>query len=169
MKGRAISFYLTILFGSFALGGAIWGRVTTHWSIHTSLLVGEFDACHACAGDLGFPLTVNEGKDLTPARTGPPGEDVLGPRVGSGPVELTIRYSLPEHRAAGFTDLLHDLRRTRLRNGANIWHLERSSPAAAQCELKERVVFGSWQEYTGTIAARPNGTRCLSAWHGSIT
>ena len=40
VKGRAISFYLTVLFGSFAIGGALWGKVTTQTSIQTSLLLG---------------------------------------------------------------------------------------------------------------------------------
>jgi MFS family permease len=148
VKGRAISFYLTVLFGSFALGGAIWGRVTTHWSIHTSLFVGGESMLAMLVLAIWFPLTLNEGKDLSSARIGPPGEDVLGPRVGSGPVVLTMKYILPEHRVPGFTDLLHDLRQTRLRNGANKWHVDRANPAPAQCEMTERVIFGSWQEYT---------------------
>ena len=33
VKGRAISFYLTVLFGSFAIGAALWGAVATRWGI----------------------------------------------------------------------------------------------------------------------------------------
>jgi len=37
VKGRAISFYLTVLFGSFAVGGAIWGPFTRTHTIGASL------------------------------------------------------------------------------------------------------------------------------------
>jgi hypothetical protein len=67
VKGRAISFYLTVLFGSFAIGGALWGRVTTHFSIHASLLIGGTAMALLLVLAKWFPLTINEGLDLSPA------------------------------------------------------------------------------------------------------
>lgn len=150
VKGRAISFYLTVLFGSFAIGGALWGRVTTHFSIHASLLAGGVSMLAMLSLARWFPLTLNEGKDLALARTGPPGEDVLGkrPESASGPVQMCVRYSVPAHRVAGFTGLLHDLKLTRLRNGASRWRVEHGELVENQQQLTERVIFPSWQEYT---------------------
>ena len=149
VKGRAISFYLTVLFGSFAIGSQLWGSVATRWGIHAALLAAGISMLALLVLAIRYPLTLNEGKDLALARTGPPSEEILGRKPeGTGPVQLTIKYHLPEHRIPGFTDLLHDLRRTRLRNGASKWHLDRGNTTPAQCELTERVVFGSWQEYT---------------------
>jgi MFS family permease len=149
VKGRAISFYLTVLFGSFAIGAQLWGWVATRWGIHAALLAAGISMLALLVLAIWFPLTLNEGKDLALARSGPPTDEVLGRKPdGSGPVQLAIRYSIPEHRVSGFTDLLHDLRRTRLRNGASVWRLERTDKGPAQCELTERVIFGSWQEYT---------------------
>jgi len=149
VKGRAISFYLTVLFGSFALGAAIWGRVTTSHSITFTLLAGGISMLAFLTLAIWFPLTVNEGKDLAHAYQGMPGDDVLGQRPeGSGPVRATIRYKVPTHRAQGFTDLLKDLRLTRLRNGAKRWQLERQEAPEDQTHFTELVTFGSWDEYT---------------------
>ncbi len=76
VKGRAISFYLTVLFGSFAIGGAIWGRVTqhftvgTHSGISTSLLIGGVSMAVMLVLAKWFPLTLNEGMNLAPAFAG---------------------------------------------------------------------------------------------------
>ncbi len=149
VKGRAISFYLTVLFGSFAIAGELWGRVTTHFSIHTSLLAGGISMMAMLVLAIWFPLTLNEGKDLALARTGPPPEDLLGPKPeAAGPVQVAIRYGVPTHRVEGFNGLLNDLRRTRLRNGASQWIVERTDTSATQCELAEHIIFRSWQEYT---------------------
>jgi MFS family permease len=154
VKGRAISFYLTVLFGSFALGGAVWGRVTTHTSIHTSLLFGGVSMLCLLVLAVWFPLTLNAGKDLSPAHTGPLSEELLGRRPeGAGPIQLTIRYEVPAHRAQGLTDLLHDLRAMRRRNGLTRWHLERTD-AGGKTAFSEVLIYSSWEAYTRACSRR---------------
>jgi hypothetical protein len=149
VKGRAISFYLTVLFGSFAVGAVIWGKVTTAHGIHVTLLAGGISMLALLTLAIWFPLTLNAGKDLAPAYSGKPGDDVLGARPeASGLVRVTIRYKVPTHRARGFTDLLNDLKLTRLRNGAKRWQLERQEGSDDQTLFAELVTFGSWDEYT---------------------
>ena len=147
VKGRAISFYLTILFGSFALGGAIWGRVTTHWSIQTSLLWGGISMLATLLLARWFPLTINEGKDLSPAHKEVTA-DLLGERPqGSGPIRIGVRYRVPSHRSRQFQEVLRDLRIIRLRNGARKWALEPGEATDGHTILTERITFPSWLEY----------------------
>jgi len=143
VKGRAISFYLTVLFGSFAVSGAIWGHVTTAFSIHASLLAGGVSMLALLTLAFWFPLTLNEGKDLTMASI----EPITASEI-IGPVQLVMRYQVPSQRGPGFEDLLHDLRRTRLRNGARRWHFERGEESGRQLQFIERVTFTSWSHYT---------------------
>ena len=142
VKGRAISFYLTVLFGSFAIGGAIWGRVTTAHSIHVSLLAGGVSMLALLTLAIWFPLTLNEGRDLTLS----PSEPITASEI-VGPVQLVMRYQVPAQRVSGFEGLLHDLRRTRLRNGAKMWALEHGVEADRQIQISERVTFKSWSHY----------------------
>ena len=147
VKGRAISFYLTVLFGSFAVGGAIWGRVTTHESISVSLLLGGTSMLALLALAYWFPLTLNEGLDLAPAHSGAP-EDVLKRKPQqAGPVRVAVRYRVPAHRSEGLQDVLRDLRLTRLRCGARQWELEPAGADDGAAHLKELITFSSWDEY----------------------
>lgn len=147
VKGRAISFYLTVLFGSFALGGAIWGRVTTHTSISTALLLGGVSMTLLLSLAYWFPLTLNEGLDLAPVHTGAP-QDVLDLKPAeSGPVRVAVRYRVPAYRAEGLWDVLHDLRLTRLRSGARRWELQNENEAGATVSFTELITYSSWDEY----------------------
>ena len=147
VKGRAISFYLTVLFGSFTIGAVIWGHVTKASSIHTSLLLSGVSMLALLLLARWFPLTLNEGKDLGSAHPGPP-EDVLRLKPeGTGPVRVVVRYRLPAHRAEGFRQVMRDLRSSRLRSGARHWRLESSSIAETQTEFAEQITFANWDEH----------------------
>ena len=157
VKGRAISFYLTVLFGSFAIGGVIWGHVTTDFSIRTSLLSGGISMLTLLLLAFWFPLTLNEGKDLATVYKSTPPNNVLGPKPGeSGPVRLTNRYRVPAHRAEGFRSVMHDLRLTRLRNGARSWRLEDSQAPEGQVAFTEFISFPSWHEYVRSYSRTTN-------------
>jgi MFS family permease len=84
VKGRAISFYLTVLFGSFVIGAGIWGNVTKAFNsgahptgVSVSLLIGGIVMGGLLVLARWFPLTLNEGLDLTSAFIGPPPEPLL--------------------------------------------------------------------------------------------
>ena len=153
VKGRAISFYLTVLFGSFALGGVVWGHVTHAKGIHVSLLAGGISMLVMLVLAVWFPLTLNEGKDLAPAYKAPP-EDLLGPATETpNPIEVAVRYRVPEHRASGLADVLrHDVRAARLRSGARRWRIEARPADGGQTELAEVLVYPSRQEYSRSFS-----------------
>jgi MFS family permease len=152
VKGRAISFYLTVLFGSFALGGFIWGKMTHAHGIHTTLLLGGVSMLALLTLAKWFPLTLNEGKDLSPAYKTPPA-DLIGVKPeGNGPLRTAIRYRVPTHRSEPFKDLLAELRRTRLRNGARQWQMEEAAGSNNQSEISEIITFSSWQQYSRSFS-----------------
>ena len=149
VKGRAISFYLTVLFGSFAIGGKVWGPLSSATSIHTSLIVGGVSMAAFLVLAKWFPLTINEGLDLTAAFAGAPPKPVLpdivppvDPNAGPlptdetpagldskfnptlrGPVEVSLRYDVHPTRVGEFLPLVRQLGRQRRRNGASSWRL----------------------------------------------
>jgi MFS family permease len=164
VKGRAISFYLTVLFGSFALGSAIWGHVTAHFTtetypgISTSLLLGGISMAAFLILAKWFPLTLNEGLDLTAAFAGAPtrpvfpdivpaADPVAGPLPASagipagldpqanptitanGPVQVSLQYDVHPTRVEEFLAIMPHVRRQRRRNGATAWRLEPASTA----------------------------------------
>jgi MFS family permease len=163
VKGRAISFYLTVLFGSFALGAAIWGRVTTAHGIHVTLLAGGISMLAFLTLAIWFPLTINEGRDLSPAYPAPPTERFGEKPQGTGPVRVATRYRVPTHRSSGFQDVMKDLRMVRLRNGASRWELEPGEESDGHTLLTERITFSSWQEYTRSFSRATKGDMLLES------
>jgi MFS family permease len=137
VKGRAISFYLTVLFGSFAIGAKIWGATTTHFTrpghagISTSLLLGGLSMAILLVLAIWFPLTINEGLDLTAATvTGPDLFPGIDPNAGptpapvAGPVDVAVEYDVDSAKAQHFLDSINQLARQRRRHGATGWRLE---------------------------------------------
>lgn len=159
VKGRAISFYLTVLFGSFALGGAIWGRVATHWNIESALLFGGLSMLAMLVLAIWFPLTLNEGLDLLPAYapssaepTGaaPIGYPLTSPADaggGGGAVEVIVEYRVERARRDAFLRDLHVLAAQRRRNGAVRWRLAEQAGGDNAVHFTERFQFHSAGEY----------------------
>ena len=111
-----------------------------------------------------FPLTLNEGLDLSAAYK--PGESPAGPSLvmgnaasevtgtgtpplnyepGYGPTEVTVAYQVDPARASEFEAVMRDLARHRRRNGATRWRLEKDSATGRHVESFR---FASYAEYT---------------------
>lgn len=163
VKGRAISFYLTVLFGSFALGAAIWGRVTTAHGIQVTLLAGGISMLAFLTLAIWFPLTINEGKDLSPAYPQPPTDQFGEQPPGGGRVRVGVQYRVPSHREEGFREVMRDLRLIRLRNGAIRWELATGESSDGHTLLTERMTFSSWQEYTRSFSRATKGDLLLES------
>ena len=154
VKGRALSMYLTVLWGSFAIGGAVWGRVTEAAGLPVSL----FSAGLIMAGLLllakWFPLTLSAGEDLSPAvKPGAPAalNDIplaaTAPASATGPTAVTIAYELTPAAQTDFASLAHQVGKQRLRNGASSWRLEEvHSSDSAVARYEERFTFSTAAE-----------------------
>lgn len=146
VKGRAISFYLTVLFGSFALGGAIWGRVTTSADIATSLQIGGGVMALMLLLAPRFPLTLNEGLDLSPAfgKDAPVVPFADGTPPPSGAVNVVVNYQIDPAREADFRTAMVQLASQRKRNGARAWKLVAGNVPG---QFKEHFGFASRKEF----------------------
>ena len=175
VKGRAISFYLTVLFGSFAIGGAVWGPLTSAYGINVSLMVGGISMAVLLILAKWFPLTLNEGLDLNAAFAGAPARPVLPdlppppdpaagplpPGIGvpggldvkanptlGGPVRVSLHYHVDPTRVEDFLGVMRHVGRQRLRNGAADWKLEPvASASGGLVQYVEVMRFRSEAEY----------------------
>ncbi|HYE21643.1 MAG TPA: MFS transporter [Tepidisphaeraceae bacterium] len=150
VKGRAIAMYMTVLFGSFAVGSPIWGRVASEVGISNASLIAGSLIIVGLLLVKPFPLTRAAGQDFAPAnRPAPPdlaGDDAA---LARAPLEAVIEYRVPVGRAEEFVRLMRrDVRLARRRNGATRWRLERRRAAAGEPEVlfRETFVFASWAD-----------------------
>lgn len=144
VKGRALSMYMTTLFGTWALGSAAWGWVAHRTSISTAMFSASLLMLAGLALVRRFPLTLNAGHDLSPAKRGPA---AAAPDVGGhrGAVQVVIEYVVAPDRVGEFAAVMRNLRLQRLRNGASQWRLDRA--AAGDGQFIEKFDFESWNEH----------------------
>jgi MFS family permease len=158
VKGRAISFYLTVLFGSFTVAGIVWGKVTTATNIQTSLFASGIAMAALLVLAKWFPLTLNEGLDLSPAFKGPQLETASHPILAlttqsaststgaapgaSGATAIAIEYQVESAREDEFLSLMHHVGHQRRRNGATAWRLDQvATPADGRVGYTETFHF----------------------------
>ncbi|MDB5319800.1 MAG: major facilitator transpoter, partial [Phycisphaerales bacterium] len=147
VKGRAIAMYMTVLFGSFAVGSPIWGKVSTAVGISNASFIA---GCLVALGSLlaiPFPLTRAKGQDFGPANRPAPADAPPGP----ADLEMVLAYPVERARAGEFERVMHgNVRPQRLRNGATRWVLapsEAGSESANGTVLYEEVfAFTSWSD-----------------------
>jgi MFS family permease len=148
VKGRAIAMYMTILFGSFAVGSPIWGAIASRLQIHNALLIAGFLVAVGSLLALPFPLTRAKGQDFGPANRpaptdAPPADAAVG-------LEMVLAYSVERARGDEFVRLMqHDVRRQRLRNGATRWQLtprEGDESSNGTIVYEEAFSFTSWSD-----------------------
>jgi MFS family permease len=142
VKGRALSMYLTVLWGSFAIGGAIWGHVTEASGLPMALMTAGIIMAALLVLSKWFPLTLNAGHDLSPALKGgkalPDDLPMLSnpPGAARGAVQISIAYKFDAAARPKFVELAHEVGKQRRRNGASSWRLEEAeqadSPAVAR-------------------------------------
>jgi MFS family permease len=152
VKGRAIAMYMTVLFGSFAVGSPIWGSVSSHFGISNALLIAGGLVCLGALLAIPFPLTRARGHDF--GLTGRPAPAADGAAsVAGGMFEMVVRYAVDHSRAHDFARLMrHELRAQRFRNGAMTWRLRHRDDHAAGADVngmavyEEAIVFANWSD-----------------------
>jgi MFS family permease len=146
VKGRAIAMYMTVLFGSFAVGSPIWGAVSSKLGIANSLLISGALVAVGALLAIPFPLTRARGHDFGLANRPAPGE----PPPDLEAMEMVLTYQVDRHSVDEFTQKMHQhVRGQRLRNGATGWRLIAAEPdedANGTVTIEEAFCFASWSD-----------------------
>jgi hypothetical protein len=144
VKGRAIAMYMTVLFGSFAVGSPIWGAVSSKLGIANSLLISGALVALGSVLAIPFPLTRARGHDFGGAN-GPAPE---GTPEHTGWLEMVLHYKVGHEAKEAFMRAMHrEVRAQRLRNGATRWRLkehEAGGESNGTVMYEEAMVFSSW-------------------------
>jgi len=127
VRARGLSLFLTVFFGTLALGSLVWGNLAALTSIPTALLAGAGLAVLLVPLTWRVKLGQGEGLDLT-ASLHWPAAPVLADRDREhGPVLVQVRYEVDPADAPAFVALLEELKRARRRSGGFGWTLMQDS------------------------------------------
>jgi hypothetical protein len=143
VRARGMSIYQMALMGSTAAGAGLWGQVATWTNIHDALAIAAVSSVVLMA--IAQRLVVDRGieEDLTPSRDFRLPSSHELPKTGR--VQVQIEYRIDPARAAEFTELMQESRRSRMRQGALDWQLLHDLYEPDR--FIEQVIDESWTEH----------------------
>lgn len=144
VRGRGLSIYGMVFFGSMTVGALIWGALATWVGLSATLLCSGMALLLAMAA-LRHKRLDSEPRDLSPAGHWPE-PVVAAPIEGDvGPVMVCIDYRIEPARSTKFVDTLNRLADERRRDGAYQWGVMRD--AADPALFTEYFLVESWAEH----------------------
>lgn len=125
VRARGLAYYLIVLFGSQALGAAIWGVVAGQVGLTATFVVAAVVMAGTTLAGRRWPLPDVSGLDRSPAVYWPEATLAFEPDADAGPVLVTAAYTVPAASSAAFVAAMSDLERSRRSTGASAWQLYR--------------------------------------------
>jgi MFS family permease len=142
---RALSLYQVAVFGGMAAGSWLWGIISTSEGVTVALLAAAFVMLICAAFGLSIPLAQTAELNLDPLRLWKEPVTAVPVEPRTGPVVITIEYSIREEDVLEFLAAMSERRRIRKRDGAINWMLLRD--LADPHLWIERYSTPTWLEY----------------------
>lgn len=146
VRARGLSVYLMVMFGSQAIGAALWGAVASRAGLVSAFLIAAGAMVAGAASFRVWPLIDTRGMDRSAVA---PWEDpvLLGEADtdSSGPVVVSLTYTVAPDAERELLTAMKSVRLSRLRTGASQWGLFRD--ADSEHVFVELFVVASWDEH----------------------
>jgi hypothetical protein len=123
--GRALALYQMATFGGMAFGSWTWGVAAEQYGTADALLIAAGLLVAGAALGLWLPLPELKTLNLDPLNRWREPHLAVDLLPRSGPVVITIEYTIREADAADFLAVMAERRRIRRRDGARHWTLLR--------------------------------------------
>ena len=145
VRGRGLSIFGTVMFGSLTVGSAIWGKVAALSGLPTAHISAGLGALIAVPLLWRWKLQTGAALDLTPSMHWP--APVLSADVGAdrGPVLVTVEYNIKPADRSGFLEALQRLKGERRRDGAFEWEV--FEDLSHEGRFLETFKLDSWLEH----------------------
>jgi MFS family permease len=145
VRGRGLSIFGTVMFGSLTLGSALWGKVATFTGLPGAHLIAAAGAVVAVPLLWHQKLQTGAGLDLTPSMHWP--EPVLSHDVepDRGPVLVTVEYLIRPQDKEKFLDAIAKFAGERRRDGAFDWGVFQDTEREGR--FVEAFKVDSWIEH----------------------
>ncbi len=155
VRARGLAFYVIVLFGSQALGAAIWGVVAGQVGLTATFVGAAIVMLGATLAGRRWRLPDVSGLDRTPSVSWSEATLAFEPDADAGPVLVTAAYSVPSANSVAFVAAMEDLERSRRRTGASDWQLYRDGADPQQ--FLELFEVPSWDTHLRQHGGRLTG------------
>ncbi len=145
VRARGLSVFLVTFTGSQAVASVLWGQLAGWVGVVTTFLVAA--GLVAVLALAGLPLRMPDIRNADPSANPYWGDVTLPIEVQptDGPILVAVEYTVPADEQAAFLESTAELRRSRLRSGANRWELYRVAETPEV--FIEAFQVGSWEEH----------------------
>ncbi|WP_373089066.1 MFS transporter [Sneathiella sp.] len=145
VRGRGLSIYITVFFGSMAAGSLLWGQLANFVGIPTALMISAVGILVLMIVTRNAHLGQGEQMDLAPSMHWPPPITTDTDAKDRGPVMTMITYTVSPAAQREFIGQMSLLAEARKRLGAYAWGLMQDAAAANQ--FIEYFFEGSWIDH----------------------
>jgi MFS family permease len=146
VRARGLSIYLTVFFGSQALGAVAWGAIAVPFGLRATFLIAAAVMAAGAATYRVWQLIDTSALDRSPAAFWPEPQLALAADPDDGPVVVRTVYTIEPDLEEHFLRAMARVRRSRLRTGATQWGLFRDGETPQV--FVELFVVVSWDEHT---------------------
>jgi MFS family permease len=159
VRGRGLSLFVTVLFGSMTVGSVIWGKMAGFVGLPDTHFAAAAGALLAMVVTWRWKLQTGVGVDLTPSMHWPAPIETHDVKQDQGPVLVTVEYRIDPKNRANFLAALLMLAQERRRDGAYAWEI--FEDAAEEGRMVETFLVDSWLEHLRQHERVTNADRVL--------
>ena len=145
VRGRSLSIYQMVLFGSQAVGALLWGLVAGAVGLLHAMLIAAAAAAVSTATIRLWPFIDTAAMDRAPAVSWPDAQFDTGVDPSGREVLVSVTYRIPQQREPAFLEAMTHLRLSRMRTGAIRWGLYRHGEVGNS--FTEFFTVASWEEH----------------------
>jgi MFS family permease len=161
VRSRAVALHTVSALGSFALGSAFWGAVSSLAGLSFALTVAAAAMIAGVFLARRFPLRMGDTQEVTPVA---PWKNLFikePPLPDDGPLSVEVAYRIRAGEAEEFLNAVSQLRASRRRDGATLWRVYRDLGDPAR--YVERFIVASWADYLHQRARATLADQALEA------
>jgi MFS family permease len=145
VRARGIAIYLVTFTGSMTVGALIWGLVAEGVGLQPTFFAAAVVMLGGALAGLFWRVPETGHLDREAAIYWPEPRLTVDPELDTGPVMVTVEYTVAPEREAAFLEAMDRLRVSRRRSGATRWELYRDGDRPDR--FVELFSVPSWEEH----------------------
>jgi MFS family permease len=145
VRARGLAVYMVNFTGSMTVGALVWGLVAEGVGLLVTFFVAAVVMLAGVVAGVVWKVPETGHLDREPAVYWPEARLAFDPELDSGPVLVTVEYTVTPEREEAFLEAMDHLRQSRRRTGATRWELYRDGDRPDR--FIELFSVSSWEEH----------------------
>lgn len=145
VRARGLAVYMVNFTGSMTVGALVWGLVAEGVGLLITFLLAAVVMLAGVVAGVVWKVPETGHLDREPAIYWPEPRMAFDPELDSGPVLVTVEYTVTPERETAFLEAMNHLHQSRRRTGATRWELYRDGDQPDR--FIELFSVPSWEEH----------------------